>query len=126
VPELERLRGVRVVAAPDALDAARFPDASVVLRSAPDEVYAIGASAVDVADPHAIVTEEASYAGCWLDAAEAQEWLERECAWELPVARPALAQGMVAGIATKLWLEDDRVLVVVPATMIADAGERMA
>jgi hypothetical protein len=126
VPGVERLAGIRVVAEPAALDAARFEGAVAVLRIAADEAYAVGASGVELDDASAIVTVEASLSGIWLAVRDAESWLERECSWELPTERPAFAQGMVAGIATKLWLEHDRVLVVFPATMAADAEERLA
>ena len=41
-------------------------------------------------------------------------------------ASSAFAQGAVAGIATKLWFEAGRVLLIVPAPLIADFEERMA
>jgi hypothetical protein len=43
----------------------------------------------------------------------------------VPNGRPAFAQGAVAGIPTKLWLEDDQVLFIVPAPYAADFAERM-
>ena len=52
MPALDRLHGLRVVADPAALDAARWHaagDAPVtVLRLAPDDAFAIGADTVDI------------------------------------------------------------------------------
>ena len=64
MPVLEPLHGLRVVADPAALDAARWAGTDVtVLRFAPDDALAIGATAVDLADPHAIVEPEAGFVG---------------------------------------------------------------
>jgi hypothetical protein len=63
VRALDRLAGIRVVADPGALDAARWrgrdaKDAVTVLRLAPDDAFAIGAAGVEIDDEHAIVEEE--------------------------------------------------------------------
>ena len=101
MPELERLRGLRVVADPTALDAARWHGKDVtVLRLAPDDALGLGAEAVDVDDEHAIVEVEAGYVGVWL----AIGVLERHLEWPLPTERPVLAQGAVAGVPAKVWL----------------------
>jgi hypothetical protein len=76
-------------------------------------------------DPHAIIAPEGSFMGMWLPLAEALEYLERACAWELPTARPAFAQGAVANIPLKLWFEHDRVLFIVQSPFAADFEERM-
>ncbi len=57
-----RAPGVRVVASPDAIDAAAWQDAGpgaddfepLILRLAPDEAFAVGATGVHVDDPDAI------------------------------------------------------------------------
>ena len=43
----------------------------------------------------------------------------------LIVARPAFAQGAVAHVATKLWFEENRVLIVVPSPMAPDFEEHL-
>jgi hypothetical protein len=122
---LEPLRGLRVVADPDALDAARWTgDDILVLRLVPDDALAIGATAVDLADEHAIVEDERGYVGAWSDAVE----VARHAEWPLPVARPALAQGAIAGVPAKVWLPgggDERVLLVVTAAAAATLAERL-
>lgn len=100
---LEPLHGLRVVADPAALDAARWVGADVtVLRFAPDDALAIGATGVDLADADAIVEPEAGFAGAWL----ALDDVARHIEWPLPPERPALAQGAVAGVPAKVFLPD--------------------
>ena len=126
MPALNRIPITHIVATPTALDAVQLPDGRLSFRIAADELL-ITPPAPDttVDDPHAIVVPDSGFAGVWLPADEALKFLERECEWELPHERPAFAQGAVAGIATKLWLEHDRVLIIVPAPFAADFEERM-
>jgi hypothetical protein len=126
VPELRPLPATRIVTALPALDAAAWPDGAVVLRLAPDEALVFPpVDEVAVSDPHAIVVAEDGFLGAWVAAEEALAFLERACAWELPSARPAFAQGSVAGLPVKLWFEADKVLFLVPAPYAADLQERM-
>ena len=84
-PMLEALRGLRVVAEPAALDGARWSgDGPVVLRSAPDEAFAIDATAVELADGHAIVVEERGWVGVRLDPDELAESVAARLDWVLP------------------------------------------
>lgn len=122
-----RFPGTRIVATPAALDGARWPAGAIVLRTARDEAFVladVAAAAVD--DPHAIVVADAGYAGVWLTTDDAQAYLERYCEWEPPSMLPAFAQGMVGGLATKLWFERDRVLILTPATVAGDLQERLS
>jgi len=123
VPGLEPLSGFRVVAEPAAIDAARWQgDPTIVIRSAPDEAFAIGATGVELADPAAIVVEETGFAGTWLTV----EALEGHVEWALPATRPGLAQGLVAGVPARAWLADeDRALVVVQAAYVAELEARL-
>lgn len=122
----ERLRLLHVVANPTALDAAVWAGGAVVLRVAPDEVLAWTDTAPDLsADPHAIVRPDDGYAAVWLNADEAAEFLARNCEWAAPRGRPAFAQGAVAGLPLKLWFEQNRVLILVPAPFATDLEERM-
>lgn len=124
---LNRLSATRVVATPEALNAAQWPDGSLALRIAQDEVLVLPqVEEPSVNDAHAIVVKDSGFAGAWLSKAEAEALLERTCDWELPKARPALAQGAIAGIPAKVWLEEERVLIVVPAPYIHDFEERAA
>jgi hypothetical protein len=114
------------VATPAALDEAVWPEESLVLRFAPDEALVMPPlGAVPVPDPHAIIIADGGFAGVWLTAEEALVFLERACEWEIPSERPAFAQGAVAGIATKIWLETDKVLFLVQAPYAYDFEERL-
>ncbi|CAN5469790.1 hypothetical protein BH20CHL7_BH20CHL7_14460 [soil metagenome] len=120
--KLERRPGLRVVADPAALDRARWSgDDVLVLRTAPDEALALGATDVELADEHAIVTEEAGFVGGIVDLDAVRHHIE----WPLPTERPALAQGSIAGVPAKLWLADDRVTLVVHAAYAADLQDRL-
>ncbi len=123
---VERLNGTRIVAMPAAINTATWPKGALAFRLAPDEVLVtttVAASVVD--DAHAIVERETGFSAAWVDNAEAMDFLERECDWELPRERPAFAQGMVAGLPLKLWFEQDRVLMVVASPYAADLAERL-
>ena len=127
MPDLKRISATRIVALPAALDAATWPDEALAFRLAPDEMLVTATVTSDmIDDPYAIVVPDAGFAGAWLPAEEALERLERTCEWELPRQRPAFAQGAVAGLPVKLWLEEERVLMMVPAPYAHDLKERMA
>ena len=114
---LRALPGLRVVADPAALDAARWAgDDVTVLRFAPDDAFAIGAEAVEIDDEHAIIEPEAGFAGAWLPLEHVLPHLE----WPLPLERPALAQGFVATVPAKLWLPDDGDVLLLTAAAYAD------
>jgi len=123
---LDRLTATRIASTPAALDATPWPAGVIVLRTAPDEAVALASVAPSlIDDAHAIVEAETALLGVWMPADSARALLERECDWELPVARPAFAQGAVAGLPLKLWLERDRVLFVVGGPFAADFLERL-
>lgn len=125
MPVFERVHTTRIVATPAALDAARWPAGHIALRTAADEVLITPPLAEPkVADEHAIVLADSSFFGGWIEAALALTVLERECEWELPRARPAFAQGMVAGLPLKLWFESERVLVLVAGPFAHELAER--
>ncbi len=127
MPALERLHGLHVVAEPSALDGAVWraeADGVTVLRFAPDETFAIGATAtdVDIADPHAIVVEEHGFVGAWCSIADIGHHVE----WSIPEDRPALVQGAIAGVPAKLWLPGGgSVLLVTPAPYADELTQRL-
>ena len=126
MPAFNRIHGTRIVATPEALDAASWPDGALALRIAADEIFVNApVSADQIDDPHAIVVSEGGFAGVWLPAAAALAFLERSCEWALPFDRPAFVQGAVAGIPAKLWLEKEQILLLVPAPYAAEMENRM-
>ena len=126
MPELKRLSATRIVATPNSLDEITWPDEALVLRLAPDEALVVPSlGSVPVSDPHAIIIADGGFAGLWVDVDEAMSFLQHACEWELPAERPAFAQGSVAGVATKIWLEADKVLFVVQAPYAEEFEERM-
>lgn len=124
MPELEALRATRIAANAAAIDEARWTAGTLALRIAPDEVLVIGGGRPTLSDPHAIVVEDGGWCGVWMPAAQAYPFLRSSAAWPVPDDRPAFAQGMIAGLPLKLWLEDDRVLFIVPAAFAAEFEER--
>jgi len=127
VRALEPLTVTRIVATPAAIDAVTWPAGVVRLRLAPDELLVTGDHRTLVlADPHAIVEPDGGWYGAWIPEAEAAVILGRTCPWAVPAARPVFAQGAVADLPVKLWLETDRVLVLTPAPYAADLAERLS
>ena len=121
MPALDRLRGVRVVADPASLDRATWHgDEVTVLRFAPDDAFGVAATAVDIDDEHAIVEDEVGFVGAWLAPADVEPHIE----WSMPTARPALAQGSIAGVPAKLWLPADGDALLLTAAAYADELSR--
>jgi hypothetical protein len=136
VPELSTSRplavrdvaGVRITAHADAIDAAVWPQQAIVVRIAPDDVFVIDASLDDAAqvgqrDPHAIIEDESLFCAAWVDAEQLHR-IEDMLEWPLPDTRPALAQGMAAGLAIKLWLDVDRTLLIISKSVLHEMAER--
>jgi hypothetical protein len=124
-----RLHGVRVTARPEAIDGAQWPPAAIVVRIAPDDAFVIDVGLDDAGqvahlDPHAIIEDEGMFCGAWLNARQLQHIVER-LEWPLPSARPALAQGMAAGLSIKLWLEDERTLLIVSGSVLHEVPDRL-
>jgi hypothetical protein len=108
-----RAPGVRVVANPDAIDGAVWHDAGpgrdefepLVLRFARDEVFAIGATGVEIDDVDAIVVAEAGYVALMFPADEFVDFVVPHIEWPAPSSRPAFAQGSIAGVPAKVYLD---------------------
>jgi hypothetical protein len=120
----EPLPALRVVAAPEALDQLVVPDDHPVLRLAPDDLLVIGAASVEVVGEN-LVVDEAGFVGWWLTPDEVREQVVPHVDWPLPTARPALAQGLVAGVPAKLWLAEDRALLLCAAAYAHELEERL-
>jgi len=119
----EPLRGLRVVAAPTVLDALPWPGGVVALRLAPDDLFALGAAGTELVG--ALVEEEAGFVGWWFTPAELHDHVLEHIDWPLPAARPALAQGLVAGVPARLWLTADRVLLFTAAAYAHELIDRL-
>ena len=104
----DTMPGLRVVAPPSAVDALSWPDDAVVLRLAPDDLLAIGVAA---SAGSGIVEEEHGFVGWWLTTDEL-EAVTHHVEWALPPERPALAQGLIAGVPARLWFGEDRTLLL--------------
>ena len=118
MPALEPLRGLRVVADPAALDAARWHgfgrDRAPLRAGRCLRHRSRPGSTVD--DEHAIVEPEVGFAGVWLPV----EVVAHHVEWPLPAERPALAQGFVATVPAKVWLPDDGDALLLTAAAYAD------
>jgi hypothetical protein len=123
VVDLRPVRATRVVAAPAALDGAALPAGAVVLRLAPDEALVLGDGPITVDDPHALVASDHGWSVAVLTWPEAQRHVLSHVEW--PVPERGLAQGRVAGVPAKLWLEADRVLLVAATSHADELTERL-
>ena len=129
---LETLHGTRIVAAPealDALDAATWSSSVTVLRFAPDDVFVLGAETISISGEYAIVAAESGFVGCWLTDEQLAHVAEH-IDWPLPVERPVLVQGFVAGVPAKIWLTSsatgERSLLLCAAPYACELTERLA
>jgi len=108
-----RAPGVRVVAPPEAIDGAAWQDAGpgpedfepLILRFAPDEALAIGATGVRIDDPDAIAEAEVGYVALMFPVDEFIDFVVPRIEWPAPATRPAFAQGSIAGVPAKLYID---------------------
>jgi hypothetical protein len=108
---LEPAPGIRVVAAADAIDRARWSGDMVdVIRIAPDEALGLGATGVHVDDPDAIVEDDAGFAVALLGPEFAM--LAAHTDWPIPEEPGSLVQGKIAGVPAKLLIGNPTLLVV--------------
>ena len=121
----EPFSAIRVVASPVALDEAVWPAGVTVLRTAADEVLAIGESVEwpTLADSHAITVPDTGWVGFRVSPDEAARLMEVGADWTLPVG--GFAQGIIAGLAAKVVVEDQGVLLVVAAVVASEFEERL-
>ena len=108
-----RAPGVRVVASPEAIDRASWEDAGpgpdefepLVLRLAPDEALAVGATGVQLPDPDAIAEPETGYLALMFPVEEFVDFVVPRIEWPPPLTRPAFTQGSIAGVPAKLYID---------------------
>jgi len=121
----ESLRALRVVASPPTLDGLAWPDGVTVLRLAPDDLLVIGKAMAALGDEPAIIEQDAGFVGWWLTAGELADTVLPHVDWPLPMPRPALAQGLVAGVPAKIWLTHDRALLLCATAYAHELAERL-
>ena len=121
----EPIPALRVVATPQDLDDLTWTDDAARLRLAPDELMLVGAATVQIAGEHVIVVDEAGFVGWWLTPDELNEAVVPHVDWPFPTNRPALAQGLVAGVPAKLWLAEDRALLLCAAAYAHELVDRL-
>lgn len=119
----EPLIGSRIVAGPDVLDGVMVPGGLVALRIAANELFVLGKFKLICPDPM-VQEDERGYVGWWLSADELDA-VARHVEWSLPQMRPALGQGLVAGVPAKLWLGTDRALLLCAAAYAHELVERL-
>ena len=129
-----RAPGIRVVAAPEALDRAVWHDDGpgpdefepLVLRLAPDDALAVGATGVDIDDEHAIIEREAGFLALMFPADEFADLVVPHLEWPAPSERPAFSQGAIAGVPSKLYIDTTGAAIVfVMASYIDDLRTRL-
>ena len=120
----EPIAALRVVATSQALDEMAWTNDVVVLRFASDDLLAVGAASVTVSGEH-LVVDEAGFVGWWLTPDEVTSRVLPHVDWPLPPERPALAQGLIAGVPAKLWLAQDRALLLCAAAYAHELEERL-
>lgn len=127
MPAAEPLAGWRIVAAPAALDSLVTDPDSTALRLAPDDVLVVGSPAPPgVDDPHAIVEPDTGWSAFTFTETAFADGPAHRVEWALPSDRPALAQGLVAGVPAKVWFAMDGTVLVMCATAHAhDLGARI-
>jgi len=120
----ESIPALRIVASPTVLDELVPPEGAAALRLAGDDLLILGAASVQVAGEHLIV-DEAGFVGWWLTPDEVTASVLPHVDWPIPTARPALAQGLVAGVPAKLWLTEDRSLLLCAAAYAHELEKRL-
>lgn len=125
MPDFEILRGYRVASSASDIDAVASATSGVALRFAPDDLFVVGDEVPVTAAPFAIVEEEVGFVGMWLTSQQFAAQVAPHIDWLVPVDRPALAQGLVAGVPAKVWLTDDRVLLITNGAYAHELGERI-
>ena len=121
----EPMPGIRVAARPEVLDRLAWPTGVTTLRFAADEMLALGAT--DTPEPSVTAEPEAGFVGWQLTAEEVAATVLPHLEWPLPVARPALAQGLIAGVPAKLQLGvDGRALLLVARAYAHELMERLS
>ncbi len=119
----EPISGTRIVASAEVLNGMTLPDTLGALRIASDELFVLGSFMVATSEP-TIIEPEAGFVGWWLTDDELAA-VRHHIEWPVPDTRPVLLQGLVAGVPAKLWLSEDRSLLLCPAAYAHELVERL-
>mgnify|MGYP001481663326 CR=1 FL=1 len=119
----DQLHGLRVVAKPAALDAVVVPKGATMLRIAPDDAIVVGATALTLDDPFAIIEPEYAFVH-WRLTLQEFEGVAHHIEWSLPVGG-RLGQGLIAGVPAKILIKHDHVMLVVSAGLAHELLERL-
>jgi hypothetical protein len=112
VPALEPVEALRVVATPAALDGARWTgDAVDVIRIAPDEALALGATSAEVDDADAIIEPEAGFSVALLGRDDVRA-MSGHVEWALPDDPGRLVQGKIAGVPAKFRAGEPALVII--------------
>lgn len=123
MPVPEMLDVIRVVATPQAISS--LVSDGVVLQIAPDEALVLDATDVQVDDKHAITLPDDGFVGVEMRRSDLEAWCHRESEWALPDLVSYFVQGMVAGLAVKIWVNGDHALVIGRTSLATDLEERL-
>ena len=96
---------------------------------APDELVVVPVDqttfAVDAPD-HCVVESDQGFSGRWMTPSEFGSVVAFHIEWPIPVDRPASAQGLVAGVPSKLFFgADERVLLLCATAYAHELMERL-
>jgi hypothetical protein len=124
--------GTRIVASPAALDEltvpadGNLPGGVTLVRIAEDELLIVhrGSYMAIWRDEPSIQEPETGFLGWWLTDAELAA-VAHHADWPLSEQRPAVAQGLIAGVPARLWLTEDRTLLLVQAAYAHELVERL-
>ena len=123
-----RAPGVRVVASPESIDEAEWQDAGpgpdefepLILRFAPDEAFAVGATGVHIDDPDAITEPEVGFSAVMFPVDEFIDVVLPKIEWPVPPTRPAYCQGSIAGVPAKVYIDSTGAATVFVASAYLD------
>ncbi|MGH8958428.1 MAG: hypothetical protein ACRDVK_07105 [Acidimicrobiia bacterium] len=118
---VERVTAWRVVAHPASIDEL----GGLVLRLAPDDALVLSGTELVVGDPDAIVELDTGWVSLGMAEERVLELVAVSASWQAPNERPAFAQGMLAGLPAKVYLDGSDSLIMVPAPFGHELEERL-